>query len=258
MKILRTTLYSLVLILLISSKSYSQESFIISSESLETIPNNYLSFLEGFNEGVSFESLESAKWSGKILNAQSMVDGYWVRLTIINNLSTDLIGLAHNVNSEKKIFVKNSLGIKEFALWERGVNKQIEDDHFGPNFRIVAPQNDTTTIYNFFRSKPFNRFMDTNNYHRMSVGTWENLRILQIARIVIVISLFTASLLLGLYYFFIYLISGGNYIWLSLALLSICLILATSSVVILMLLGRPEPIGPCVIGFEISASSYVT
>ena len=106
MKILRTTLYSLVLILLISSKSYSQESFIISSESLETIPNNYLSFLEGFNEGVSFESLESAKWSGKILNAQSMVDGYWVRLTIINNLSTDLIGLAHNVNSEKKIFVK--------------------------------------------------------------------------------------------------------------------------------------------------------
>ena len=81
--------------------------------------------------------------------------------------------------------------------------------------------------YNFFRSKPFNRFMDTNNYHRMSVGTWENLRILQIARIVIVISLFTASLLLGLYYFFIYLISGGNYIWLSLALLSICLILTT-------------------------------
>ena len=227
MKILRTTLYSLVLILLISSKSYSQESFIISSESLETIPNNYLSFLEGFNEGVSFESLESAKWSGKIFNAQSIVDGYWVRLTIINNLSTDLIGLAHNVNSEKKIFVKNSLGIKEFAFWERGVNKQIEDDHFGPNFRIVAPQNDTTTIYNFFRSKPFNRFMDTNNYHRMSVGTWENLRILQIARIVIVISLFTASLLLGLYYFFIYLISGGNYIWLSLALLSICLILTT-------------------------------
>ena len=149
MKIFRTTLYSLVLTLLISSKSYSQEPFIISSESLETIPNNYLSFLEGFNESVSFETLERENWSEEILNAQSMVDGYWVRLTIINNLSTDLIGLAHNVNSEKKIFVKNSLGIKEFAFWERGVNKQIEDDHFGPNFRIVAPQNDTTTIYNF-------------------------------------------------------------------------------------------------------------
>ena len=30
--------------------------------------------------------------------------------------------------------------------------------------------------------------------------------------------------------------------------------LATSSVVILISFGRPEPIGPCVIGFEISAS----
>jgi serine phosphatase RsbU (regulator of sigma subunit) len=69
--------------------------------------------------------------------------------------------------------------------------------------------------------------MDTNSYHRTSVGTWENLRIVQIATIVIVISLFTSSLLLGLYYFFIYLISGGNYIWLSLASLSICLILTT-------------------------------
>ena len=87
MEMFRKTLYLIVLTLFISSKSYSKEPFIISSESLETIPNNYLSFLEGFNESVSFESLESAKWSGKILNAQSMVDGYWVRLTIINNLS---------------------------------------------------------------------------------------------------------------------------------------------------------------------------
>ena len=204
MKIFRTTLYSLVLTLLIYSKSYSQESFIISSESLETIPNNYLSFLEGFNESVSFETLERENWSEEILNAQSMVDGYWVRLTVINNLSTNLIGLAHNVNLEKKIFVKNSRGIKEFPFWKQGVTKQIEDDHFGPNFRILAPQNDATTIYNFFRSKPFNRFMDTNNYHRMSIGTWENLRILHITTIVIIVSLFTSSLLLGFYYFFIY------------------------------------------------------
>ena len=227
MKIFKFTLYLLIFLFLISSKSHSQEPYIITSESLKIIPNEHLRFLEGFDESVSFENLEKARWSEDILNAQSMVDGYWVRLTVINNLSTDLIGLYHNVNSEKKIFVKNSLGIKEFAFWERGVNKQIGDDHFGPNFRIVVPQNDITTIYNFFRSKPFNRFMDTNNYHRTSVGTWENLRIVQIATIVIVISLFTSSLLLGLYYFFIYLISGGNYIWLSLALLSICLILTT-------------------------------
>ena len=106
MEIFRNTLYLVVLILFISPKSYSQEPFIISSESLETISDNYLSFLEGFNESVSFGNLEREKWSKKIINAQSMVDGYWVRLTVINNLSTDLIGLNHNVNSEKKSLLK--------------------------------------------------------------------------------------------------------------------------------------------------------
>jgi hypothetical protein len=106
MKIFKNTLYLIVLTLFISSKSYSQEPFIISSESLEIIPNNYLSFLEGFDESVSFENLEKARWSEHILNAQSMVDGYWVRLTVINNLSTDLIGLNHNVNSEKRSLLK--------------------------------------------------------------------------------------------------------------------------------------------------------
>ena len=50
MKIFRTTLYSLVLTLLISSKSYSQESFVITSELLEIIPNEHLSFLDTLNE----------------------------------------------------------------------------------------------------------------------------------------------------------------------------------------------------------------
>ena len=162
-----------------------------------------------------------------ILNAQSMVDGYWVRFTVVNNLSTDLIGLNHNVNSEKKIFVKNSLGIKEFAFWERGVNKHIEDDHFGPNFRIVVPQNGITTIYNFFRASHLIVLWIQITITVCQLELGKTYEYFQIARIVIVISLFTSSLLLGLYYFFIYLISKGNYIWLSLALLSICLILAT-------------------------------
>jgi hypothetical protein len=32
--------------------------------------------LEGFDESVSFENLEKARWSEDVLNAQSMVDGY--------------------------------------------------------------------------------------------------------------------------------------------------------------------------------------
>ena len=41
----------------ISSKSHSQESFIITSELLEIIPNEHLSFLEGFDETASFDTL---------------------------------------------------------------------------------------------------------------------------------------------------------------------------------------------------------
>ena len=114
MKIFKFTLYLIITVFLISSKSYSQEPFIITSESLEIIPNKHLSFLEEFDENVSFETLENSEWSERRLNVQSMVDGYWVRFSVMNNLSTDLIGLTHNYNREKKIFIKNSLGIKEF------------------------------------------------------------------------------------------------------------------------------------------------
>ena len=47
-----------------------------------------------------------------------MVDGYWVRFKEKNNLSTDSIGLSHNYNREKKIYVKNSLGVKEYDHWK--------------------------------------------------------------------------------------------------------------------------------------------
>ena len=91
MKIFKFTLYLIIILFFISSKSYSQEPFIITSESLEIIPNKHLSFLEGFDETISFDTLENAKWSEKRFNAQSMVDGYWVRFKVKNNLSTDSI-----------------------------------------------------------------------------------------------------------------------------------------------------------------------
>ena len=144
-----------------------------------------------------------------------MVEGYWVRFSVKNSLSTDKIGLDHNVNREKKIFTKNSSGVTEFKYWKWGFDKQVEDNHFGSSFRVIAIQNEVTTIYNFFRSKPFNRFMDTNNYHRIEIGTWQNLRIREISKLVIATGLFAPALLFGFYYFFVYLISGGNYIWLS-------------------------------------------
>ena len=44
--------------------------------------------------------------SKKIKNVQSMVDGYWLRFSTVNNLTTNTIGLSHNYNKEKKLFVK--------------------------------------------------------------------------------------------------------------------------------------------------------
>ena len=65
MKIFRFTLYLIIILFLITSKSHSQEPFIITSESLEIIPNKHLSFLEGFDENITFEDLENAHWSKK-------------------------------------------------------------------------------------------------------------------------------------------------------------------------------------------------
>ena len=124
----------------ISSKSHSQESFIITSELLEIIPNEHLSFLEGFDETASFDTLENVKWSEKRYNVQSMVDGYWVRFSVKNNLSTDSIGLSHNFNREKKIFIKNSLGTKEYDYWKLGLTKHKDDNHIGSEFKLIIPK----------------------------------------------------------------------------------------------------------------------
>ena len=153
MKIFRFTLYLIIILFFISSKSHSQEPFIITSESLEIIPNKHLSFLEGFDENITFEDLENANWSKKRLNVQSMVDGYWVRFSVMNNLSTDLIGLTHNYNREKKIFIKNSLGIKEFDYWKQGFSEHRTDSNIGAMYKILMPQQEITYIYDFFRNK---------------------------------------------------------------------------------------------------------
>ena len=221
MKIFKFTLYLLIFLFLISSKSFSQEPYIITSESLEIIPNKHLSFLEGFDETVSFEVLESVEWSDRLLDAQSMVDGYWVRFVVKNILKTDKIGLSHNFNYEKKIFIKNSLGVDEFSYWRAGIDKHFEETHIGSEFRINIPKNEKTIIYNFFRNYPVDRFNSMDNYHRMMIGSWESVRNKEFFRLIGKTIFIAPVFLFGIYYFFVYLISKGNYIWLSLALLLI-------------------------------------
>jgi len=224
MKKFKFTLYLLIFLFLISSKLHSQEPYEITSESLEIIPNKHLSFLEGFDETVSFETLESAEWSDRRLDAQSMVDGYWVRFVVKNNLKTDKIGLSHNFNYEKKIFIKNSLGIDEFSYWKLGLYKHRGEDHIGGAYQLKIPTNELTFIYDFFRNNPVDRFNSKDNYHRMMIGTWESLENKEFYRLIGNVAFIAPTFLFGVYYFFVYLISRGNYLWISLILLLLSLI----------------------------------
>jgi hypothetical protein len=139
-----------------------------------------------------------------------MVDGYWVRFSTVNNLSTNTIGLSHNYNNEKKLFVINSLGIKEYDFWKSGLNKLITDERIGAQHRLVMPKGELTVVYDFFRNNPVDRFNSKENYHRMMIGSWDDLRFREIARFVGRIAFFAPALLFGLYYFFVFLISRGN------------------------------------------------
>ena len=80
------------------------------------------------------------------MSAQSMVEGYWVRFAVRNNLTTSNIGLMHSFNRKKKLFVKNSLGLTEYPYWKRGVHKYLDEDRIGGQYRTVLPQNEETII----------------------------------------------------------------------------------------------------------------
>ncbi len=97
--------------MIFSIKIHANDVFILNQESLHTIPSSYLQFLEGFDENTKIDELEKANWRPKIINAQSIYDGYWVKIVLQNNLVTEDIGLYHNENREKKVIVVNSAEI---------------------------------------------------------------------------------------------------------------------------------------------------
>ena len=205
----------------VSSKNiFSQEPFVFDTSLIETIPPIHLSFLEGSDHDIHFEALENAEWTDKLINVQSIVNGYWVKFIVKNNSDSNVIGLNHNWNMEKKLFVKNSLGLKEYPYWKFRENSFLGQDHIGAQYRILMPQNENTVIYDFFRSKPFDRYYAiVNGLDRMTIGLWENIRLREIVRFSSNMGFISVALAFGIYYFFIYLVSKGNYLWLSLSLL---------------------------------------
>ena len=123
-----------------------------------------------------------------------MVDGYWVRFAVKNNLQTDKIGLSHNFNYENKIFIKNLLGFDEFICWKLGFNKYRGKDHIGGAYQLKIPTNKLTFVYDFLWNNSADRFNSKDNYHRLMIGNVA----------------FIAPTFFVVYYFFAYAISRGK------------------------------------------------
>ena len=203
--------------------------FTLTETGLATIAPHHLEFLEGVDHTASFDQLRDADWSKRLKADQSLVDGYWVRLRIQNSLSTSKIGIEYNYNSEKKIFAVHRDGIDEYDHWKQGDDSWMTEGRILGHHLVVMPPGDITTIYTYFRSKPFDRFMSTvNGLDRMTIGPWQDIRNLQLMGLAANVAIVAIALAFGLYYLFMFVVSRGNYLWLSASLFQIALLSATT------------------------------
>ena len=203
--------------------------FQISAEGLTTIPPDFLEFLEGVDHTASFESLQNGDWGKVLINDQSLVDGYWVRFRVANTLVSEDIGIEHNFNSEKKIFAVHSRGVDEYPYWKQREGDWIDEGRILGHYRVVMPAGEITTVYDYFRNKPFDRYMSkVNGLDRMTIGPWKDIRSLQLLRVAANIAVLAIALSFGLYYFFMFTVSRGNYLWLAASLFQIAFTSATT------------------------------
>ena len=93
---------------------FAQEPFVLDTAMIKTIPPKHLLFLEGLDHDISFEALENAKWTEKLINVQSLVNGYWVKFIVKNTgIYNFLIGesllKSHDIGLQLRKFTEISL-----------------------------------------------------------------------------------------------------------------------------------------------------
>ena len=193
--------------------------FVLEDEALQTLPHRFMTFAEGLDENATIINLENAKWNSLLQTPQSFVDGYWGRILISNMTSTSSVGLNHNWNREKKIFVRSKKGIIEYKYWNGTTDPALGEGRILSQYKIEVPTGEQAVIYSFFRSKPFDRFYGSvDGLDRVTLGSWENVRFRENFRLSSNIIFLSVSIAFGFYYLFIYLVSGGNNLWLSLSI----------------------------------------
>ena len=218
---------TLILFWSFNSNLKAREIFILDNQTKNNIVHSkFIEFLEDFDEKTTLKQLQNSEWTSTLSSHQAFVQGYWTRTHVFNKLPTTDIGIKHNLNFEKKIILDNSLDKREYLYWRYGKDPYLTDINMGGDFKLVLPKNETTIIYNYFRSKPFNRYYSANNgLDRIRFTTWNELKNAGIINFLGAICFVAISFAFALYYSLIYFVSKGNYIWL-------CLILFLSSTIV--------------------------
>ena len=223
--------------------------YILDLNTFDTIPKKYLEFAEGIDENASFKTISESEWKKSLDDDQSFVNGYWVRFSILNNTKKDSVGINYSYNNEKKVFIHNSNGVIRYPYWREKFDNWIDDKRIRTSYKLLIKSNETAQVYSFFRKKPFDRYMGKESLHRMTVSTWENIRTHQFVKIAANISIFAIAITFAIYYLFIFIVSKGNYLWLSLSLFQISFLSITNLVV-----GRIIGITPWLYASEFSLS----
>ena len=214
-----------------NSNSKDTPYYILDLNTFDTIPKKYLEFSEGIDENASFKTLSESEWKKTLDDDQSFINGYWVRFSILNNTKKDSIGINYSYNNEKKVFIHNSNEIIRYPYWREKFDNWIDDKRIRTSYKLLINSNETAQVYSFFRKKPFDRYMGKESLHRMTVSTWENIRTHQFVKIAANISMFAIAITFAIYYLFIFIVSKGNYLWLSLSLFQISFLSITNLVV---------------------------
>ena len=198
---------------------HTENLFVLKSSALQTLAPKFMEFNEELDETANEKELDRALWTPKLKTYQSFVTGYWVRFSIRNNTENRFIGLNHNWNKEKKLFVISAGQVTEYPYWKYRRDPPFDDGRFLSQYKIEIPPGETAIVYNFFRSNPFDRYYATvGGLDRVTIGSWENIRFREYFRVGSSIAFISVGLAFGLYFLFVFLVSGGTYLWLSLTL----------------------------------------
>ena len=106
-----------------------------------------------------------------------------------------------------------------YSYWNFETDRWIDEGRVLDKYKILLPKNEVTIVYNYFRNNPLDRYMGkTNGLDRIGIGTWETVRFQQYLSILSNIATISIVFSFALYYLFMFIVSKGSYIWLSLSL----------------------------------------